>query len=106
MFECLEVAHEALVEIGPVIERVARRDRDLANQLRRAASCIASNIDEGRGLVGAQRVHHYRLARGSANEVTTQLRIAVAWRYVAAGDCAAALALLDRVRAMLWRLIE
>ena len=104
MFECLEVAHEALEIIGPLLARIARQDPDLARQLRRAAASIVSNIHEGRALTAAARVNAYRIAAGSANEVCTQLRLAVAWGYVGADEVAPALALLDRVRAMLWRL--
>jgi four helix bundle protein len=101
-FECLEVAHEAVLSIGAIIACVERRDRSMADQMRRTAVGIVSNIDEGVGNVGARRVQHYRYALGSAREVTSQLRVAMAWGYVA--DVGAALALLDRVRAMLWRL--
>ena len=62
------------------------------------------NISEGARRVGADRLHHYRVAAGSADEARTALRVASAWRYVAADECAAADALLDRELAMLWRL--
>ena len=101
-FDCLEVALEAVSLIGPVAQRVAERDRSLAEQIRRAASSVPSNINEGVGNAGGRRTEHYRIALGSAREVVVQLRIAVAWGYVA--DVSAPLALLDRVCAMLWRL--
>jgi len=44
------------------------------------------------------------MAHGSAGETTTALRIAVAKRYITADEFAAADVLLDRIRAMLWRL--
>src|SRR5262245_16153689 len=101
-FECLEVAHEAVRSIGVVAEWIARRDQALSDQMRRAAVSIVSHIDEGRGAKPQQRTHYYRMALGSAREVTSQLRVAHAWGYV--DDVTVALALLDRVRAMLWRL--
>jgi four helix bundle protein len=104
MFECLEVAHEALGEIGGLLRRIAQHDRDMARQIKRAGTSIVSNIDEGRGNAGGRRVEHYRYAAGSANEVTSQLRVAADWGYVEPAQIAPALALLDRVRAMLWRL--
>ena len=41
---------------------------------------------------------------GSASEITVAPRISVAKRYITAADYAEADVLLDRVRAMLWRL--
>jgi hypothetical protein len=44
------------------------------------------------------------MAAGSASEVTVALRIAVAKRYMAAAELAELEVVLDRVRAMLYRL--
>ena len=101
-FDCLEVAVQAAVEIGPLVVRIERRDRSLADQIRRAASSMASNIDEANGNRKGRRIEHFHIALGSAREVTTQLRLAHAWGYI--DEAAKPLALLDRVRAMLWRL--
>lgn len=104
MFDCLEVAHEAVRALVPIIREVAGRSRALGDQLERATISIASNVDEGRAAAGKQRRHYFRIAYGSAREVGTQLRIARAFGYV--GDSGAADELLDRVRAMLWRLMR
>lgn len=101
-FDCLEVAHQAAEGIGPIIKAIAAHDRELAVQLRRACVSIVSNIDEAVGNAGGRKAEHFRYALGSAREVASQLRLARAWGYVA--DVSAPLALLDRVRAMLWRL--
>jgi hypothetical protein len=50
------------------------------------------------------RLHHWRVAAGSADEVRTALRVAVAWGDLDEPDAAEALGLLDRVLAMLWKL--
>jgi four helix bundle protein len=104
MFDCLEVAHEAVRLAAPLVRAVAKHDKALADQLRRACNGIVSNIDEGAGHLGANRTNYYRHAQGSTREVMTQLRLAAAWDYVGADAIAPVLALLDRVRAMLWRL--
>ncbi len=101
-FDCLDVAHQAAGKIGPIIKAIAPCDPDLARQLRRAVASIVSNIDEANGNAGGRRTEHFRYALGSAREVTSQLRLACAWGHVA--EVSAPLALLDRVRAMLWRL--
>jgi four helix bundle protein len=102
VFDCLETAHQAIEALVPLIRAVGARSRSLADQLERASVSIASNIDEGRSATDKQRLHYYRTAYGSAREVGTQLRIARAFGYV--DDIAVANELLDRVRAMLWRL--
>ena len=99
----LEVAMEAIAELGPLVRRVAARDRDLANQLRRAASSIALNIGEAAGSDPGNRRARLHTAMGSARETSVALRVAVAWGYVGADESASADALLDRVSAMLWR---
>ena len=101
-FDCLEVAHEAADRIGPIAKAIAQHDRDMAIQLRRAAASMVNNIDEANGNAGGRRTEHFRYALGSAREVCSQLRLSRSWGYVA--DVSAPLALLDRVRAMLWRL--
>jgi four helix bundle protein len=104
MFECLEIAHDAVQHIGPIVRTLVRLDPNLADQLKRAATSVVSNIAEGAGLAGARRVQHYRYAAGSAREASSQLRVALAWGHVDAATIAAPLALLDRVAAILWRL--
>ena len=87
----------------PVV-RIRRRDRDLGDQLRRALQSVAANVGEGRRRVGADRLYLWRIAAGSAAEAETQIRIAVAWGYLPETEIAAALELLDREQAMLWKL--
>jgi four helix bundle protein len=55
----------------------------LANQLRRAAVSIPSNIAEGHGRVsGREFAHHLAIAYGSLCELETQLLIAQRLGYV------------------------
>jgi len=39
-----EVALQVVADIGPLIDRIARRDRSLAQQLRRSASSVALKV--------------------------------------------------------------
>ena len=84
--------------------RIAAQDPDLARQLRRAAHSIALNITEGRQRVGKDRAHLYRVALGSAAETQAIVQIALGWGWLQPPAVADALATIDRVRAMLWRL--
>lgn len=90
----------------------ARADRDsypsqstsLAKQLASASESVALNLGEGRLRRDGDRRRHFEMAAGSASEVTVALRIAVAKRYITAAEAAEVDAVLDRVRAMLYRL--
>jgi four helix bundle protein len=103
-FHAHEVAMEMATALRPVLDRVARRDRDLANQLRRSGSSVVLNIAEGARRAGMDRLHCYRVAAGSAAETRSGVQLAGAWGYVGASESVAVLVLLDRVLAMLWRL--
>ena len=85
-----------------VLGEVAKSDRALADQLRRAASSVVLNIAEGNRRTGKDRVHFFRIAAGSAAEVRAGIDVARAWGTI--GAASASEAELDRVLAMLWRL--
>ena len=102
MFDALENARRIIHQLSALVAEIARHDADLARQLRKAATSIPFNVAEGRQRAGKDREHHYRVALGSAAEAVEALHVALAWRYIA--DAGEALALLDRGRAMLWRL--
>ena len=103
-FETLEVAIELAAALREPLERLRRRDGDLADQIRRAASSVALCVSEARKRGGKDRIHLFRVAAGSAAEVATALRLAEAWGHLDASSLAEALALADRILAMLWRL--
>src|SRR2546423_2135699 len=104
MFIALEVAIDAVRCCTKIAERVAARNRSLADQMLRAAESCALNLGEGRRRVGRDRPHAFRIAAGSADEARTAIRIAEASGYVGADEVAAALAYLDRVLALTWPL--
>jgi four helix bundle protein len=103
-FEAYEVALELAVAMGPVIERVGRRDRDMAGQMRRATQGVPSSLAEGARRAGQDRIQLFRIASGSAAEIRTLLILARAWGYLRPTDLEAVQPLLDRELAMLWRL--
>jgi four helix bundle protein len=105
-FHVYEVARELARASRPLIERIERRDRGLADQARRAAQSAMLNIREGNRRAGRDRLHSFRIAAGSADELVGALEVAEVMGYVAAADIAAPLALADRVLAMLYRLVN
>jgi len=104
MFDALNVSYDLVRSVQPLIRRVAAQDRSLADQLRRAVASPALNLAEGSRLCDRSCANHYRIAAGSTREVEAVLRVAEALGYVDAAEVADALALTDRLSAMLYRL--
>ncbi len=101
-FEAYEVALELVAALRPALDQLAKRDSDLANQMRRAAASVVLNLAEGARRSGRDRLHLYRIAAGSAAEVRAALAVARAWGNLALDSEVEAL--LDRVLAMVFRL--
>ena len=91
---------DVLRGLGPVVSQIELHDRDLARQLRRAASSIALNTSEGSGCNRGTRRERYRNALGSARETGACLDVALALGYLDEVD-AKLLDALDHVRATL-----
>ena len=106
MFDALEMSLQFLERLVPVETRIRQRSSSLAKQLASASESIALNLGEGRLRRDGDKRRHFEMAAGSASEVTVALRIAVAKRYVTAAEVANVEAVLDRVRAMLYRLTQ
>ena len=73
---------ETLTIIQPIAEQIAKRDSDLARQLRRASSSIALNVAEGTYSRGKNRSCRYQSALGSARETLACLEVAHAMGYI------------------------
>ena len=71
-----------LSTLRPVIAGIARQDRDLARQLRRAATSVLLNLAEGAGQRGGHRRERYRTALGSVLEVRACIDAGVALGYL------------------------
>jgi len=100
MLKIYETVLQVLRDMQPVVARIETHDRDLARQLKRAATSIALNVSEGSGSSGGTRRERYRNALGSARETGACLDAAMALGYVEEVD-AMLLDRLDHVRAVL-----
>ena len=98
------VALEMVTDIKPLIDRVARHDRSLAQQMRRSASSVALNIGEAAYSRGGNQTARFQDAAGSASETRSALQVAAAWGYVSRAASERVDDQLDRILAMLWRL--
>ena len=80
--------------------------KPIADQLIRSASSVPANLAEGHSRTGRDRAHLWRIAYGSAKEVDSHLRLLVAAGAVNLTRAGEAIQLFDRVRAMIWRLLN
>jgi four helix bundle protein len=103
-FQVEVVAFELIGELRPLLLRVKRFDRSLADQMTRAASSVALNIAESNYSDPGNRKARLFTAAGSANETRAALRLAVTLGYCEANAAEPAEKFLDRVIAMLWKL--
>jgi four helix bundle protein len=83
MLRIYDVMLDAIAMIAPLVKAVEAHDRDLGNQLKRAAASVALNLAEGSGSTGGNRMARYRTALGSARETIACLQVAERFRYIA-----------------------
>jgi len=103
-FQVEELSLELIEALVPLMPRIKQHDKNLADQLRRAASSIGLNCAEAAFSDPGNRKARLFTAAGSAGETRHALRQAVAWRIVPAGDAERAMALVKRIVAILWRM--
>jgi four helix bundle protein len=102
--DVIQHAVEVITAARPLIETVARRDRDLGSQLRRALSSVALNLAEGLGTSAGNARLRFETARGSLCEARAAFRVAVAWAYVSQDGAQGVLQSIDRLGARVFGL--
>ena len=105
-FYALEKATTAAGIAISLVVRVPAPLKPIADQVIRSASSVPANLAEGAGRSGRDRMHHYRIAYGSAKEVDTHLRLLTGAGAIDTTRTESALQLFDDVRAMTWRLLH
>jgi len=96
----------AITSLRSVVAQLARQDRSLADQLRRAASSILLNIAEGYGCSGGNKRLRYTTALGSQREVIAALDSALGWGLVTVEQHRELFVRFNHIGAMLWRLLH
>ena len=107
MLRIYPVSLAMVAEVTPYVERIARRDRDLARQLRVEEGEHGGAAQSGRGFGtrGGRRRNTYEIALGEARETRACLQVAEAIGYV--GKMTPGLAdKLDHVIATLVKLVR
>lgn len=99
-----ELSFQLVDLLRPLVPAIKRQDRSLADQLTRAASSVALNIAESDYSDPGNKRARLFTAAGSASETRAALRLAVGWGYCPADRGHEAMALLDRIIAILWKL--
>src|SRR5579885_1272856 len=94
-FDALEVAIQLCAALREPIDHIRQHDPNLADQAKRACNGVPLQLSEARRRIGRDRLNRYRTAAGSADELHTALRVAIAWRYVEPDALAEPLTLLD-----------
>ena len=98
---------EFLVLAHRVRSKMPKGHADLADQLRRSAQSIPQNIAEGAGpTTRADKAKHYTIARGSAMESAAHLDVMKVEGLIEDEHYAVGAALLERVVAMLTKMID
>ena len=103
MLRIYAIILEVCADSADIANAIARRDTDLARQLRRAAASCALNCAEGSGSQGGNRPTRYHSALGSARETLACIEVAVAMKLIKQPD-PSVLARLNRVIGTLVRL--
>ena len=103
-FRALEISLETIRGLREPVAVIRRRSERLAVQVEMAATSVALNLAEGSRRAGKDRLHHFRIAAGSAAEVRCGLRVAEAWGYLDEESIAGSLERLDALLAILWSL--
>ena len=81
-FHIYSVAIDMVRQLRPLIERVGTKDSHLADQLRRAATSVPLNLNEGAYSQGGHVRARFHTALGSAAEVRACLDVAEAMGYL------------------------
>ena len=106
--ENLDVYHRAIDFLTLalcLVARLPRGEKEIRDQLKRAAMSVPLNIAEGSGKpTTADRARFYAIARGSAMECGALVDVCCVAGFLLGGEAEEAKALLGRIVAMLSRM--
>ena len=98
---------ELVERVYPLIRKLPREETyALADQMRRAAISIPSNIAEGQSRGTREFIQFLKVAKGSRAELETQLLLCARLQYLTNSDIASVLSDLEEISKMLSSLIK
>ncbi len=100
-FIALARGHELIRELRVIFQKIRQHDADEAKQIKRAANGVVRSIGEGRRRRGGDRLHLWRCAAGSAEEIQNSLWALEGWGHLEEEEIAPAIAKADEVLAIL-----
>jgi four helix bundle protein len=103
-FRALSLSYDLVSALSSVIPAVAEHNRDLADQLRRAAASVALNLAESTGNKRGNRRLRIESAFGSAQETKAALHIARCWYRIDDEAARRSFELADAIARMCWGL--
>ena len=101
-FKALEIALKLVRALNPVLKVLRAHDAELADQVARARTSGPLNLSEGRRRIGKDRLHYWRVAASSFEEIQTALRTAEAAEYVTLDLVRESLGYCDELLAITW----
>jgi four helix bundle protein len=100
------LALQAATRVIPLVEGLPPRLKELDDQTVRAVMRVPAALSEGAGRKGRDRLHLFRIAYSSCKETSSLIELLIAVKAIDANAGREALAVLDRVQAMTWRLMN
>lgn len=99
---------DLVVEVYHLVKKLPKEEiYVLSDQMRRSVVSIPSNIAEGHGRNGPKDyIHFLSIARGSKQELETQIFLCIRLGYISESEALQALSLCDTVGKMLYSIIS
>jgi four helix bundle protein len=88
MLRIYPIALDWIEKLEPLIARIAREDRELAAQLRRASASVVLNLAEGMGARGGHRTNACGVSLREMRESYAALQVAQRRKLIGALDAA------------------
>ncbi len=102
----LEVALQLIRALRPLILKIAKHDRSLADHLKRSSTGVALGLGEGAYSRHGNQIARFTESISSCSESRLALKVAVASGYLGEVEIVEADEIADRVMAMTYRLIH